>query len=89
MRQTGNLVFVNLPTSLYIHTKVATFILFHRFSVVGVGGGMGDEEKGATHPEMGSILFQLSPKRSLRLHYCLLPEAQPKSARNLLSNLVQ
>ena len=89
MRQTGNLVFVHLPTLLYIQTKVAAFILFHRFSVVGLGGGMGDEEKGATHPEMGSILFQLSPRRSLRLLCRLLPEAQPKPARNLLSNLVQ
>lgn len=78
------------PDNIIVYThKSGSLYFISQVLSGGIGRTGGDEEKAATHSKMGSILFQLSPGRSLRLHCHLLPEAQPKPARNLLSNLVQ
>ena len=70
------------PASIIVYThKSGSLYFISQVLSGGIGRRGGDEEKAATHPEMGSILFQLSPGRSLRLHCHLLPEAQPKPAR--------
>ena len=67
---------------LCIHTNVIALILFYF---------IGSQWRGwrTTHPEMGSILFQVSLQGGyLRLRH-LLSEAQPKPDSKLFSNLIQ